>query len=368
MNDKWDPYDLYPDLSKVSNYLYKRAIPPFKGMREKPDIQEKIPSFYPKEPKKYTQDWKVYYLTCRNQKQLFFQILMDAVDYLDMNQEYGGSGRPPAIFSDMIKSLVIKSNFNLTSWGIESELKSAKEIGIIDRIYKKTSITKYLNSRTTTEYLTKLYKTIALPMIPLETEGQYATDATGMSHLFNNKKWVNVRLDKQQHRTFSKLHVIIGTVTNVVVAANVTAGTKHESPLFPDLLNQAAEIADMKEVTADAGYLSHVNCEAINDIGATPYIMPRKNVKGRSMGFGGSWGDMIRLWRNHERLFRIHYHRRSLVESHFAALKRKYLDYCRCKLPIAQQNEILSKIVCYNIWVLSQALLSDDVQPVFMTD
>ena len=119
-------------------------------------------------------------------------------------------------------------------------------------------------------------------------------------------------------------------------------------------------------VSADSGYLSRKNCDIISSVGATPYILPKKNVKAYNLGSQGAWGQMIRLWKHHQILFAQHYHRRSNVESTFAMLKKKWVDYCRCKLPITLENEILCKIVCHNIWVLSQALLSDDVQPVFM--
>jgi len=363
-----NPYDLYEDLTKEAEWIYKNVNPPIKTSftNDRKDIQEEITSFFPKEQKKYTQNWKTYYQTCRNQKQLFFQILKDASDYLDVQQEYNGNGRPAVKFPDIIKSLVIKSNFNLSSWGIESELKYALSSGLIDNLYKKTSITKYLNSPLTTKYLHELYKIIALPVIPLEIGGQYATDASGISHLFKNKKWVEVRLEKQEHKTFSKLHVIIGTLTGTVITAKVTEGRKHESPLLPELLDEASQVAKMKEVSADSGYLSRKNCDAIASVGAKPFIKPKKNVKSLNLGSSGSWGEMIRFWKQFQPLFATHYHRRSNVEAFFGSLKKKWMDYCRCKLPVAQENEILSKIVCYNIWILSQALFSSDIQPVFM--
>jgi len=70
----------------------------------------------------------------------------------------------------------------------------------------------------------------------------------------------------------------------------------------------------------------------------------------------------------HQLLFGWHYNKRQNAESTFSALKRKLNDYCRYKSLVSRENEILCKIVCYNIWVLSQALLSDDVHPLFMSN
>ena len=54
------------------------------------------------------------------------------------------------------------------------------------------------------------------------------------------------------------------------------------------------------------------------------------------------------------------------MEATFGALKRKYGDFCRCKLPVTQENEILARIVCFNTAVLSEAMLGNDLEPKFM--
>jgi len=64
--------------------------------------------------------------------------------------------------------------------------------------------------------------------------------------------------------------------------------------------------------------------------------------------------------------FAEHYHKRSNVESTFGSLKRKFGDFCRCKKPESQENEILCKIVCHNTAVLSEALLSYNLNKGFM--
>lgn len=361
---KMNPYDAYPDLSKISNKIYSKVKPSIPE-----EIQEEITSFTPvsKERISYSQDWHLYYKACRTQKQMFLRILKDAVDYLLLEQDYAGNGRPPVFFADIIKSLVIKAYHGLSSWTTESELRYSQSLGIIDNVYRKTSINKYMNSARTTKVLHELYKIIALPIAPIET--QYAPDASGISNLYKNKKWVEVRLEKQEHKTFSKLHILSGTLTNVIVSAKVTEGTKHESPFLKELINDASKRFPMKEVSADSGYLSRKNCDIISAAGAIPFILPKKNVRSLNRGDSdGTWGKMIRLWKNHQMLFASHYHRRSNVESTFAMLKKRWMDYCRCKLPTTLENEILCKIVCHNSVVLSHALLNYDIQPVFMAN
>ena len=168
-------------------------------------------------------------------------------------------------------------------------------------------------------------------------------------------------------REYSKLHIISGCKTNVICSAKVTKGNAHESPYFKPLLDDTARIFNIKEVSADAGYLSRDNVKAIDKIGAVPFIAGKKNVNipGKS-GLRTPWNNMLRLWKRHQMFFAEHYHRRSNVESTFGSLKRKFGDFCRCKKESSQTNEILCKIVCYNASVLSEALLEYDLRRGFM--
>ncbi|MEE9238436.1 MAG: transposase [Thermodesulfobacteriota bacterium] len=358
-------YDAYPDLSKLSKEIYKTAIPPFRSMitKKKRYIQEELSSFVPVEKKKYTQDWKIYYQACRTEKLMFFRIIKDAVDYLIIEKNYINNGRPPAFFSDIVKSICIKSYHNLSTWRLESELRLAKSMGVIDHVYKKSCISNYMKSKDVAEVLHELYKIIAEPLVPIET--QYAADATGIANAYKAKKWVDVRLDKQEHKQYNKLHILSGTITNVIISAKITEGMKHESPIFKDLMIGIKRFK-VKEISADAGYLSRKNCELIQDIGAVPYILPKKNVRTLSKG-SASWHRMIIMWKKHQMLFATHYHRRSNVESTFGMIKRKWGDFCRCKLPVTQENEILARIICHNAAVLSEAMLGNDLEPVFLS-
>jgi transposase len=49
-----------------------------------------------------------------------------------------------------------------------------------------------------------------------------------------------------------------------------------------------------------------------------------------------------------------HYHKRSNVESTFSMIKAKFRDHVRSKTDVAMVNEVLCKIICYNICCLIQ--------------
>jgi len=352
--------DIYEDLSKLSNKVYKNVKP------SKKDVPPKLTQYTPVrfgEKRNYPRDWSLYGKAQSQEKLMFFRILKDTVDYMMIDYEYNGNGRPQVYYGDIIKALCIKSFSNYSSSRAMSEFKIARAMGILDDVYGTSTLLKYMQNTTVIDLLHKLYKIIAQPLAQIEI--YFAADATGITSKYGNAKWSKIRHTKAENKykkDYSKLHIISGCKTNIIASAKITTGYKHESPFFKPLLDDTAKIFDVKEVLADAGYLSKDNAKAAADIGAVPYIMPTKNVNVPMRGTISAWSRMLKLWKNHQMQFAEHYHRRSNVESTFGALKRKYGDFCRCKKESSQETEILAKIVCFNAAVLAEALLSYDLK------
>jgi len=55
--------------------------------------------------------------------------------------------------------------------------------------------------------------------------------------------------------------------------------------------------------------------------------------------------------------FDRHYHLRSNAESTFGAIKRKFGESVKSKNRVAQENELLCKIIAYNITVLIHEMI-----------
>lgn len=355
--------DEYEDLNRIAKRIYKNINP------SKKELQKTLLVYSPKpfgEKRTYPQDWPQYERACSREKLMFFRLLKDAVDHLEVGYEYKGNGRPPVYYGDIIKSLCIRTYSSYSSWRAESELKIARSMGIIDQVYKRSTLNKHLKNSKITPLLHQLYKVIAEPIAPLEL--YFAVDATGISNKYGNPHWIKIRHTKEelkQRKEYSKLHIITGCKTNIITKAFITKGNTHESPYLKPLLDETARYFDIKEVMADAGYLSKENVKAITSIGAVPFIWGKRNVNVPMKGYS-PWGAMLRLWKKHQMYFAEHYHKRSNVESTFSMLKRKFGDYCRAKTPVSQENEILAKIVCHNAVVLAEALLTYDLKPEFI--
>ncbi len=351
------------EWDRLFHQLYPNVNPATKEIQQRLNQYNPVP-FGVK--KTYSQDWPIYAKACSQEKLMFFKILKDAVDNLIIGDSYKGNGRPPAFYGDILKSLCIKSYSNYSSWRTESELRIAKAMGVIDFVPKRSTLLKYLQDKKITKLLHKLYKTIAEPLSQVEI--YFAADATGISNKYGNVRWMNIRHTKEEakhHREYSKLHIISGCKTNVICSAKITEGSAHESPFFKPLLDDTAKIFNVKEVSADAGYLSKDNVKAIAKIGAEPYIMGKKNVSYARKNYS-PWNLMLRLWKTEQMFFSEHYHRRSNVEGTFSMVKRKFGDFCRCKKPNSQENEILSRVCCHNAVVLAEALLSYDLKNGFI--
>ncbi len=317
----------------------------------------------PKKRRTYPQKWHFYYQASRTEKLMFFRIIKDAVDYLDIEAKYKGTGRPPANIKDIVKALCIKGYCGLSSWRIESELKLAQTFGIINKVYKRSALNNYLNNKYVVEILKELLKTIAEPL--QEIEETVAIDATGMASSYGKKRWVEVRLTHRLRKDFAKLHIISGVKSNIIFSADVTEGTSSDSPHLKELLEELR--FKPREFVADAGYISKDNVIAISDKGIKPFIMPRKNITGQRGG-SASWRYLIRLWKENKEIFLMHYHARSNVESTFSMLKRKFGDYVRAKNIIGQTADILSKVVCLNAVILSEAMLEYGIRTRFQND
>src|SRR3984957_5067720 len=84
----------------------------------------------------------------------------------------------------------------------------------------------------------------------------------------------------KESRTWVKAHVCCGVKTNVVTAVEIHDRNANDSPLLPPLVDATAKNFTMVEVSADKGYLSVNNMEAIAKYGATPFISFKSNSTG----------------------------------------------------------------------------------------
>lgn len=314
-------------------------------------IREYVPEPH---KKSIIRDWSSYNLSQINEKHYFLAILNGAVDSLSIRTYGKGNGRPPMALGDMVKCCIIKVYEGRSSRRSISDIDIAFMLRYISRKPHFNTLLKYMDSPYLTKFLENLIALTSTPLAPFEKD--FAADSSGISSSFKDN-WVQVRLDFQNHHKFMKLHIICGVRTNIIAGIKVTEGKTADSPQFKELLHQAFRNFKIREVSADAGYLSRENVQAVEDIGAKPFIMPRKGVTAKAHG-SLAWHRMIRMFENKETLFLRKYHKRSNVEATFAMIKKKISTFVRSKHEVAQKNEILCIAICHNICCLIQAVFS----------
>ena len=77
---------------------------------------------------------------------------------------------------------------------------------------------------------------------------------------------------------------------------------------------------------------------------------------------------MYHYYSLHRKEFMDHYHKRSNVESTFSMIKAKLGKFIRAKLPAAQVNEVLLKVLCHNICCLIQSIYELGITVEFWPD
>lgn len=308
-----------------------------------------------KEPRKtYKQDWSAYNLAQTQEFKMFQDILIELIDsVLEVRKPLFKKGRPYLNLKDMIFCCVMKVYFSKSSRRNIGYLALAKEIGYLDNVPHFNTLFNYYNNSSLTPLLKHLIEQSALPL--KDSELDFTIDSSGFSTSIYSR-WFNVRMGKyRDKRLYKKAHVTSGIKTNIITAVNITEGYCHDSPEFEELIKTTSKNFDMREVSADAGYLSRNNFDVVHSLGAIPYIMFRKNSSAKARG-SMIYKRMFEMYSKHNDEFLRHYHKRSNAESVFAMMKRKLGLYLFSKKGIGQTNELLCKCLAHNICVLIHEL------------
>jgi transposase len=161
--------------------------------------------------------------------------------------------------------------------------------------------------------------------------------------------------------------MICGVATKIVTSVETTAANVADTKMFKPLVNDTGSMFNLKAICADKAYSSRENMEIANALGALPYIPFKKNSTKKSKG-SPTWAKMYRFFTENYYNFAQEYHKRSNVESCWAMIKRKFGDFCRCRTPVSQDNEILGKILVHNVVVLVHEIFNRGLDVNFLEE
>jgi DDE family transposase len=137
------------------------------------------------------------------------------------------------------------------------------------------SVFNYLESEALTPYLNELITLSAAPLKSIESD--FAVDSSGFS-TGQFMRWLDVKYGtKEDRRQWLKLHLMVGVKTNIVTSVQVSDEYAHDYSSFKGLVDKTvASGFQMKEVSADKGYLGASNMLATLQHGAIPYIRSKQ--------------------------------------------------------------------------------------------
>lgn len=299
----------------------------------------------------YSQDWKAYDKSQTNEKLVFLKLLRELCDYVE--QPKYNFGRPKLSYADLIfaSALKVYSTFSLRRF--MSDMKIAREMKLVDDVPCFSSVGHFMQREEITDILQKLISISASPLRNVETN--FAIDSSGFS-TSRFARWFDYKYNRERkHRVWLKAHLISGVKTNIVAGCEITEGEVADSPSLPRLVEETAKTFKVGEVSGDKAYSSRSNLQAIEDVGAVPFIPFKKNVRGKRASVG-IWKKMYHYFIYKHDEFLEHYHKRSNAETVFHSIKAKFKDNLRSKTKTAQINELLLKILCNNITVVIQEI------------
>jgi transposase len=357
---------LGPDGCQCEDFTLRREpckhVVAAKLVRER-DGEEKAPALdtdaVPKKPT-YRRDWNAYNLAQSTEKHRLQTLLSDLCRGVE-EPPPPRTGRRRVSMSDRLFSIIFKAYCGLSTRRYNCDLQDAHLDGHISRPLHYSKVNAFITEPDLTDPLRGLVAKSAMPLRAVET--RFAVDSSGFGtskfHRWFDEKY---GVHRSAHK-WVKTHIVVGVQTGIVTAALVSDRDANDSPFLPPLMKAtAASGFKVDEVLGDKGYLSAENAETVAELGGVPFIAPKVNTTGAA---GGLFERMFHYYQFRREEFLRHYHQRSNVESAFSSIKRKFGDSIRARNPVAMTNEVLTKLVCYNLTrvILSQIELG--IEPVF---
>jgi transposase len=308
----------------------------------------------------YSQNWPAYNRAQCEEKQHVQRLLHGLCEGIVQPRHV--RGRPSLPLADVIYGATMKVYTTMSGRRASTDILECESKGLIDHAPHYNSIFNYLQRPELTPLFKALIEESAAPLRAVERE--FAVDGTGFS-TNTYSRWYDHKYGREQkHQVWLKAHAMVGVRTNVVTSVEVTEGNIHDSPQFADLVDRTARQFDIEAVSADKAYISHRNLDAVARAGGVPYIPFKSNNKAPGPE---QWQKLWHLFWYRRAEFDRHYHQRSNVESTFSSIKRKFGGSLRSKKYESQVNELLAKVLCFNLSVLVHEMHELGVTPEFWT-
>ncbi len=308
----------------------------------------------------YKQAWEAYNAAQKAEVKLFDDLLKDLVKAIPEPEQT--MGRPRLSLQESTFCAIQKVYSQLSSRRAHSLFQNATEKGQISHAPNFNQPSILFRNPDITPILHELVTLSALPVAGIEVD--FAVDSTGF-RTTTFSAYNGVKHGQKKEHQWVKAHLCAGVKTNVVAAVAITDSNSNDSPQFGPLIRKTAQGFTINEVSADLAYSSRANLQTVANEGGKAYIPFKKNATGKARG-STLWGKMYHYFQLNRDEFMDHYQKRSNIEATNAAIKRKFGETLKSKNPVAQVNELLAKIIAYNLTVVIHGMYENGIQPEFL--
>jgi hypothetical protein len=296
-------------------------------------------------------DWSKYHERRESEIEYIQSMFVELCRPITTPRTSTRGGRPRVPVADVLYALVLRTYLKLPCRRLSKVLKAmlaqAQAARHISRVPGASSIQAYLGAEWMESLLTELIITTSYPLRFVETV--VAVDCSGFgipkSQPYHNRKTGS----EDKEIGWKRAHAMCGVRSGIITAAIVTGSHVHESTHLPELLDVTCQRFKVKEVLADSGFSSVRNLEFIVEKGADPYIDFKGSVTGATPGV---WREEFIYYTNHRSTWEEHYRKRRMIETVWGAIKERFGEPVRSKSDKAAENEVLLKLLCYNLCCL----------------
>ena len=308
----------------------------------------------------YKQDWPAYNAAQINEKAKFQTLLSDLCRGIPEPSPSVKGGRPPIPMADRVFAVVFKVYTTVSGRRASTDMRDARDKGHLSHAPDYSKVSRFLEDPAMTPILMGLIAESAKPLRSIEVD--FVVDSSGFA-TSRFVRWYDHKygIVKQEY-DWVKMSVMTGVKTNIITAVEIDERYAADCPKFAPLVKATVKNFTLRDVSADAAYLSYENMDLVANLGGTPYIAFKV---GTTANEGGTMARMFHLYNFNRDEYLDHYHKRSNVESTFSMVKAKFGDSLRSKTDTAMVNEALCKVLCHNVCCVIQSVYELGVEATF---
>lgn len=321
--------------------------------------------------RKLYRDQRQYERAQMDEGRRFREILLDLVTIVP-ERDIQYLGRPRMPIGNIIYSLAMWVYSGKSLRRAMCDIERAVEDGLLDKVPSRASLAQRIGDPVLTPVLSSLIEASAAPLRTLETT--FAADSTSFASSWKADTWHEYKhggnpsgRGQPPRNKWAKAHLVSGVLTNVVTAAVVTPEETGDATKLPEMLETTDKTFSIIKLAADKGYISKDNLEAVVSVGAHPYMPFKDDALYRDRNRPGAelWNSMLWYFDHYKDEFYGQYHARSNVEAVMSSIKRLLGSLVRSQTEDARVNEVLLKILCFNLITLVHAIYEFGVVPFF---